>query len=160
MVITALVEGGKASAAPPLGPALGPSGCNIGEVIAAINQKTSAFSGMQVPIKVFVDKSARTFEVEVGTPPVSGLVKKKLGISAPVKEEAGAKGKKTIGNMTFAQLLDVAKMKEAGMLSRSVKASVCQVAGTCLSMGVTVEGKSPKEFVADVKAGKYDSQLK
>ncbi|MEK6924187.1 MAG: 50S ribosomal protein L11 [Candidatus Micrarchaeota archaeon] len=159
IVISALVEGGKASAAPPLGPALGPSGLNLGEIIAAINKKTEAFAGMQVPVKVIVDKASRTFEIEVGTPPVSGLVKSKLGISAPVKEEAGVKGKKTIGNLSFDQLVSICKMKQEGALAKSLKALACEVAGTCLSMGVTIEGKGPKEIVAAIKEGKFDAKL-
>ena len=74
--VEALVEGGKASAAPPLGPALGPLGVNIGQVISAINQKTDSFKGMQVPIKVIVDTSTKKFEITVGTPPAAALIKK------------------------------------------------------------------------------------
>ena len=88
--LAAMVEGGKASAAPPLGPALGPSGLNIGEVIAKINERTKEFSGMQVPIKVTFEKGSKGFEIEVGTPPASALIKKELGIKEPVKEEKAA----------------------------------------------------------------------
>ncbi len=70
-VIEALIDGGKASAAPPLGPALGPMGVNIGQVIAEINKKTEHFKGMQVPVKVIVDKETKSFEITVGTPPAS-----------------------------------------------------------------------------------------
>ena len=76
--IEALVDGGKVSAGPPLGPALGPIGVNIGEVIAAINEKTRDMAGMKVPVKVIVDTETREFEVEVGTPPTSALIKKEL----------------------------------------------------------------------------------
>jgi len=160
MTIPALVEGGKASAGPPLGPALGPAGVNIGQVIAAINEKTKDFVGMSVPVKVIVDKASKTFEIEVGTPPVSALVKKELGLAAPVKEEAGVKGKKTIGNLSLEKALKVCRMKADATLAGSVKASLKEVAGTCLSLGATVEGKNAKDFIADVNAGKYDKQLK
>ena len=78
--VDALIEGGKASAAPPLGPALGPIGVNIGQVISAINQKTAEFKGMQVPVKVIIDKSDKSFTIEVGTPPASALIKKEASI--------------------------------------------------------------------------------
>ncbi|PIT85687.1 50S ribosomal protein L11 [Candidatus Micrarchaeota archaeon CG10_big_fil_rev_8_21_14_0_10_59_7] len=160
MTIPAMVEGGKASAGVPLGPALGPTGVNIGNVIAAINEKTKDFAGMTVPVKVIVDKATRTFEISVGTPPVSGLIKKELGINAPVKEEAGVKGKKTIGNLTAEQCVKIARMKQDAMLAADLKAAVKEVAGTCLSLGATVDGKNPREFIADVAAGKYDAKIK
>ena len=69
--VEALVDGGKASAAPPLGPALGPMGVNIGQVIAEINKKTDAFKGMKVPVTVLIDKETKEFSIEIGTPPTS-----------------------------------------------------------------------------------------
>lgn len=159
MTIPALVEGGKATAGPPLGPALGPAGVNIGQVIAAINEKTKAFAGMSVPVKVVVDKDAKTFEIEVGTPPVSALVKSELGLKEPVKEEAGVKGKKTIGNLSIAQCIKISEMKKDSTLAKGTKATVKEIVGTCLSLGATVEGKNPKEVIKEIAEGKYDSQL-
>lgn len=159
MTIPAMVEGGKASAGPPLGPALGPAGVNIGQVIAQINEKTKAFAGITVPVKVIVDTKAKTFEIVIGTPPTSALIKKEIGIKEPVKETDGEKGKKVIGNITLKQLLNVAAAKKDQSLARSLKARVKEAVGTCLSLGVTVEGKNAKEFTADINAGKYDSQL-
>lgn len=160
ITIQALIEGGKATMGPPLGPQLGPSGVNPGLVIAAINEKTSAFIGMSVPIKVIVDKDAKTFEIEVGTPPTSGLIKGELGLKEPVKEEAGVKGKKTIGNLTFDQVVKIAGMKRSATLAKTLKAGAMEVMGTCVSLGVTVEGKKPQEVQAEVKEGKWDKQLK
>lgn len=160
MTIPALVEGGKATAGPPLGPALGPAGVNIGQVIAAINEKTKAFAGMSVPVKVVVDKDAKTFEIEVGTPPVSALVKGELGLKEPVKEEAGAKGKKVIGNLTIAQCVKISEMKKDSTLAKGRKNIVREIIGTCLSLGVTVEGKNAKEAMKEVAEGKWDAQLK
>ncbi|MEM4254783.1 MAG: 50S ribosomal protein L11 [Candidatus Norongarragalinales archaeon] len=157
--IAAMVEGGKASAAPPLGPALGPSGLNIGEVIAKINERTKDFAGMQVPIKVIFEKGSKTFEIEVGTPPTSALVKKELGINAPVKEEAGVKGKKTIGNLSITQIVKIANMKRDSSLATTLKQQAKEVAGTCLSLGVTIEGKNAREFIKVVNEGLFDSQL-
>ncbi len=132
---------------------------NIGEVIAKINEKTKDFAGMQVPIKVIFEKGVKTFEIEVGTPPASALIKKELGLKAPVKEEAGVKGKKPIGNLSVAQLVKIAGMKKDASLARNLKQQAKEIAGTCLSLGVTVEGKNAREFIKDVGAGKYDSQL-
>ncbi|MEI8003214.1 MAG: 50S ribosomal protein L11, partial [Methanothrix sp.] len=78
-VVEALVPGGKASAGPPLGPALGPLGVNVAQVVAKINEQTKDLNGMQVPVKIIV-KSRTEFEVEVGTPPTSALIIKEMGV--------------------------------------------------------------------------------
>jgi large subunit ribosomal protein L11 len=160
LTIPAMVEGGKANAGPPLGPALGAAKANIGAVLAAINEKTRAFEGLTVPVKVVFDTDTKEFEVEVGTPSVASLLKHELGLKEPVKEEPGAKGKKVIGNITLSQAVKVARMKEAGMLSKSLAAHVKQVVGTCKSMGVTVDGKDPKEVMKEIDEGKHAPQLK
>src|SRR3989338_1119420 len=160
MTIPAVIEGGKASAAPPLGPAIGPSGSNIGAITAAINEKTKDFAGMNVPIKVTIDKGTKEFTIEIGTPPVSSLVKKELGLAAPVKEEAGVKGKKSIGNLTMVQVVKIVNMKRDAMLSKGIKSAAKEVIGTCLTMGAQVEGKDPREVQKEIDAGKYDSLLK
>ena len=160
ITVQAMVEGGKASPAPPLGPSLAPTGVNIGQVIAAINEKTKEFAGVSVPVKVVVDKAAKTFEIEVGTPPTSALVKRELGLKEPVKEEAGVKGKKTIGDLSFEQAVKIARSKQSASLARSLKAGVKEVVGTCLSLGVTIEGKNAKIVTKEIGEGVYDSQLK
>ena len=88
--IKSLVEGGKATAGPPLGPALGPLGVPINKVIEEINAKTKDFAGIQVPVTVTVDPKTKAFEIEVGTPPVSSLIKRELSLekgAANAKEE-------------------------------------------------------------------------
>ena len=69
---------GKATPGPPLGPALGPLGVNVVQVVAKINEKTKAFEGMKVPVKVIVDPKTKTFEIKVGTPPTSALLVKEI----------------------------------------------------------------------------------
>lgn len=160
ITVQALVEGGKASAAPPLGPALGPTGLKIGQVIAAINEKTKDFAGMHVPVKVIADKATKEFVVEIGTPPASALIKKELRIKEPVKEEAGVKGKKKIGNLSMAQVKKIALMKRDASLAKTLKTAAKEVIGTCLSLGVSVEGKDAREAQKLVGEGKYDDVLK
>jgi large subunit ribosomal protein L11 len=157
MTIQALVEGGKATASPPLGPALGPTGLPIVQIIATINEKTKEFAGMQVPVKVIVDKDKKTFEIEIGTPPTSALIKKELGLTAPVKEEPGVKGKKPIGNLSMQQCVKIARMKGDAFLARSLKKAVKEVLGTCVSLGAQVEGKPAKQALQEVEEGKFDS---
>lgn len=154
-IIKLLVTGGAATPGPPLGPALGPLGVNAKAVVDEINKKTSSFAGMKVPVKVIVDPVTKKFEVEVGVPPVSALIKKELGI------EKGAKDKTTIvGNLTLEQLLNIVKKKKGASLAKNVKSAVKEVAGTCVSMGVTIEGLNGKEFIKAVNEGKFDDRLK
>ena len=79
--VSALVTGGEASAGPPLGPALGPLGINVLQVVNTINDKTKDFSGMKVPVKVEVDPDTKKFTVEVGIPPTTALIAKEAGIT-------------------------------------------------------------------------------
>lgn len=153
--IDALVEGGKASAAPPLGPALGPLGVNIGQVIAEINNKTAAFKGIQVPIKVVVDED-KSFSIEVGTPPASALIKQEahieLGSGNPLSD--------LIADLRIEQVIKVAKMKSDNLSGIDMFARVKEIAGTCNSMGVMIEGKRASDTIKDIDAGKYDEAIK
>ncbi len=145
--IEVLVEGGKASPGPPLGPALGPMGVNVAQVVKVINEKTKAYAGMQVPVIVDVDPKTKEFTVTVGTPPTTSLIKKELGIE---KGSGDARNQK-VGDLTLEQVVKIAKMKQENSLSYDLKGVVLEVLGTCLSMGVTVEGKDPREVQKLIK---------
>jgi len=155
-VIESLVEGGKANAGPPLGPALGPMGVNIGQVIAAINEKTKEFVGMQVPVKVIVDSKAKTFRIEVGSPPTSALIKKELGLQRGSSKQKLEK----VGDLPIQGAVRVAKMKHSNMLAADVKAATKEVIGACVSLGIIVEGKDPREVLRAIEAGDYESYFK
>ena len=157
ITIPAIVEGGKATAGPPLGPALGPLGVNIGGIIDEINKKTSAFAGLKVPVKVVVDKVTKKFEIEVGSPSTGELLKKELGVEKGRK--GGPDDPKVIGNLKFEQVVKVAKMKAASSLVRDLKNGANEVLGSCVSLGITVEGKDARKVIAEVKEGKHDSAL-
>ena len=152
--IKVMVDGGKANAGPPLGPALAPQGVNIGEVVGKINEKTAAFSGMKVPVTVTIN-SDKSFEIKVGLPPMSALIKKE--INAP----KGAANPKTdvVGNLTMEQVLKVADMKDDVLNSYNKKSMAKEVVGTCCSMGVTVEGLNAKKALKAIEAGKFDSKF-
>jgi large subunit ribosomal protein L11 len=153
--IEALVDGGKATAGPPLGPALGPLGVNIGEVIGTINAKTKACAGMKVPIKVIVDPATKKFEIKVGTPPTSALIVKELGIA----KGSGSTRVDKVGNLTMEQAMKVAEMKQDSLLGKTVKERVLEITGTCVSMGINIEGKTAKEMQKLIHDGKYDEVL-
>jgi large subunit ribosomal protein L11 len=149
-VIDVLVDGGKATAGPPIGPALGPLEVNVMDVINAINEATKGFDGMKVPVKVIVDPKTKKFDIEVGTPPASALIMNKIGI------EKGSSGGKRVGNLTLQDAIDIAQMKQ-NLLGSDLKARVKEIIGTCVSMGVLIEEKNPREIQKEIDQGTYDS---
>jgi len=151
-IVEVLVEGGKATPGPPLGPAIGPLGLNVKQVVDRINEATKDFTGMQVPVKIIVDPVTRQFDVEVGTPPVSQLIKKELGLEKGSSEPTRA----IVGNLTMEQVVRIARAKKQQMLAAGLKTAAKEVIGTALSMGVTIEDKDPREVQKEIDEGVYD----
>ena len=79
-VVESLVNGGQATAGPPLGPALGPLGVNVLSIVNKINEMTNQYAGMKVPVKIIVDTETKSFEVSVGIPTTSALIVSELGV--------------------------------------------------------------------------------
>lgn len=154
--VEALVEGGKASAAPPLGPALGPTGVNIGQVVAEINNKTGDFKGMKVPVKVIVDTDNKEFTIEIGTPPAAQLIKKE----ADIKKGAGNPLTDKVADLLIEQIIKISKMKQDSLLGNDTKARVKEIVGTCQSMGILVEGMPAPEALKAIDEGKFDEKIK
>jgi len=155
ITVDAMVEGGKASGGPPIGPALGPTGVNIYQVVQKINEVTQPYEGLKVPVTIIVDPSSKEFEVEVGTPPTSALILKEVG--AP--QGSGEPNLSKVGDISIEQLKRVAKGKANDLTALDMKAAVLTVAGTCVSMGVTIEGKEPKVFQEEIGNGEWDDEL-
>jgi len=150
-----LVSGGQATAGPPLGPALGPLGVNVLTIVNRINELTKDYSGMKVPVKVTVDPETKEFEVSVGTPTVSALIVSEL----KVEKGSGTPNTQKIGDLTMEQITRIAKMKRQELLAKSLKLAAKEVLGSCVSIGVTVEGKDPREMQKEIDHGKYDELL-
>jgi large subunit ribosomal protein L11 len=155
-IVEALVNGGQATAGPPLGPALGPLGVNVLAIVNKINEVTKDYSGMKVPVKISVDTDNKEFEVSVGTPTTSALLVSELGVT----KGSGTPSTDKIGNISLEQAVRIAKVKTNDLLGRDLKAAVKEVLGTSVSMGVTVEDKDPREVQKEIDEGKYDSLLK
>ena len=154
-VVEALVNGGQATAGPPLGPALGPLGVNVLAIVNQINEVTKDYAGMKVPVKISVDTDNKEFEVSVGTPTASALIVSELGVT----KGSGVPNTEKIGDLSLEQAVKIAKMKSADILGRDLKAAVKEVLGTGVSMGVTVEGKDPREVQKEIDEGKHDALL-
>ena len=154
-IISALVTGGQASSGPPLGPALGPMGVNILEVINAINEKTKDFEGMKVPVTVSVFPDTKKWEIEVGIPSAAGLILKEAGI----QKGSGTSGTEWVGEVTMDSVVKVAKTKLETSYATSLKSVAKTIVGTCLPLGVKVEGKTPKEITSEINEGKWDEKF-
>ena len=150
-----LIEGGKATAGPPVGPALGPLGLNVLQVVEKINELTAEYKGMRVPVEVIVNTDTKEFQVKVGTPSTAALIVKELG----AEKGSGTPGHESIGSLKMEQVVKIASAKMQDMRAKTLKAAVKQILGTCVSMGVLVEGKNPKEVIKEVDKGVYDGLL-
>ncbi|RLG61157.1 50S ribosomal protein L11 [Candidatus Geothermarchaeota archaeon] len=151
-----IIDGGKATAGPPLGPSLGPLGVNVPMIVDRINELTKEFAGMRVPVKVTVDVDTKEFEVEIGIPTTSALIAKE----AKIEKGSSNPGREYVGNLAFDQVIKIAKILKRKVKVGSFKGLILQVIGTCVSMGVKVDNKPPKEVTRLVKEGIYDEKIK
>jgi len=154
--VEVLIEGGKATAAPPLGPALGPLGVNIGLVVSDINKKTVDYKGMQVPVKVTVDSDTKAYSISIGTPPASALIKKE----AKIDKGSGKPNKDYVADLKIEQIIKIAKMKEDALSGKTLKEKVKEIIGCCRSLGVKVEEVNAEKAILMVNEGKFDIEIK
>lgn len=153
--VEALIEGGQASAGPPIGSSLGPLGVNIGEVVDDINEKTKHFEGMEVPVTVTVDTDTKEYEVSVGTPPTSALVIEE----GDIEKGAADSEREKVLNLWIEHIIKIAQMKGDDLLGKTLKQKMKEVIGTCNSMGVKVEGVEPQEAIKNLEQGEYDQRI-
>ena len=154
--ISSLVIGGEASAGPPLGPALGPMGVNIMEVINTINEKTKEFKGMKVPVTVSIDPDTKKWEIDVGIPSASALLLKEAGI----EKGSGTSGSEWVGEVSADAIAKIANIKLESSYASSLKSVAKQIVGTCIPLGIKIEGKTPKEFTVEINESKWDEKFK
>jgi len=150
-----IVNGGEATGGPPIGPALGPLGVNIMSVVATINEMTAEYKGVPVPVDVTIDTDSKEHKVKVGMLSTFALITQAIGI---------AKGSPTpnteyVGNLTFEQVMNIARRKRDGILASTLKSAVKEIVGSCQSMGVTVDDHPAMEVQSLIAAGEYDSVL-
>ena len=150
-----MVEGGKATVGPAVAQKLGPLKINMQEVLTKVNEKTSAFKGMQIPVKLTVDTETKEVEVEVGTPPTCELIKKELKL----EKGSGEPNKKKVANMSIEQVIKVAKMKQESFFTKNKTSAVKCVIGSANSLGILVEGKTGEELVPKINGGKFKEEI-
>ncbi len=137
--IEVLVEGGKATPGPPIGPALGPMGVNIPRIVQEINKKTSSLKGMKVPVIIQINPD-KSFEIIPGLPPTSALLLKEISAS----KGSGTAGTDFAGDISLKACVEIAKLKREKMLGSNLKALTKEVLGTAISCGITCEKENPK----------------
>jgi len=127
------IPAGKATPAPPVGPALGQHGVNIMDFVKQFNERTAKQAGLIIPalITIYADRS---FSFVLKSPPAAVLIKKACGIDSGSK----VPNKDKVAKITRAQLEEIAELKKADLNAASLEAAVSMIAGTCRSMGVTV----------------------
>lgn len=155
--INLLVEGGKAAPDATSGPKLSMLKLDVGKIFKEINEKTKEYEGLQVPVIIEVNTETKEYEIKIGIPPTSSLIKKELGIEkAKISEEDKTKGVTSVGDLKFDQVIKIAKIKMKDMETEDLEKAVKQVVGTCVSMqGILIEGKKPKDFLKEIEEGKW-----
>ena len=129
------IPAGQATSAPPVGPALGPYGTDIGGFCKQFNSKTQGQPGMIIPVVLTVYKD-RTFSFITKTPPASVLLRKAAGLA----KGSGVPNRDKVGTVTRAQLLEIAKLKAVDLNAADDEAAMQMIAGTARSMGIDVVG--------------------
>ncbi len=155
MQIKLLVDAGGMKPGPALSQKLGPTGVNVNQVIQKVNDATKKFAGIKVPVELDIDVQTKNIEVVVFSPPTSGLLKKEVGI----EKGSGMTSKVKVGNISIEQVISVAKTKYPNLLAKNMKAAVKEVVGTCVSLGILIENKSPVEVEKEIDEKKYDKEI-
>jgi len=153
--VEVLVDGGAATPGNPLGPRLGPLGVNVVAIVQEINKQTAGMKGMKVPVKIVIEAD-KSFKVTVGTPPTSALIL----AEAQLPKGSGQPKSTMVGNLTMEQVVRISQMKAGDLMGKSKRDRVREVVGTCVSMGVTVDGRDPRQVQTLITEGKYDAALR
>ncbi|PUA33371.1 MAG: 50S ribosomal protein L11 [Zestosphaera tikiterensis] len=149
------VKGGAASTQPPLGPTLSQLGLKVDEVVNKINEATAALKGYDVTVLLHVDLNTKNYLIEVKSPSTSSLLLKFAGVNEP----SGDPAHKKVGNISFEDVVKVALAKKNELTAKTLKAAVKTIVSTAATIGLTVDGKEPKEVLKQIESGAYDNIL-
>ncbi|WP_089650456.1 50S ribosomal protein L11, partial [Halobacterium hubeiense] len=144
----------QAAPGPPLGPELGPTPVDVQAVVQEINDQTAAFDGTEVPVTIEYEEDG-SFSIEVGVPPTAALIKDEAGFETG----SGEPNEEFVADLSIEQLKTIAEQKKPDLLAYDTRNAAKEVAGTCASMGVTIEGEDARTFNERVASGEYDEVL-
>ncbi|MCL4399320.1 50S ribosomal protein L11 [Candidatus Parvarchaeota archaeon] len=142
--LTIVVDGGKATPAPPVGPQIAALGLKAPEVIKKINDATKAFEGMKVPVEIEVDKATKEYTIESMMPSVAQLLIKAAGL------EHGYGDRKETKSVSMEEIKRIAKEHSKYSLAKTEQGLINEVLGSCLSLGLKVDDKDPRELIKKV----------
>jgi large subunit ribosomal protein L11 len=155
MIVKLLVDGGEMKPSPAISQKLGPLGINLGKIMQDVNKSTASFKGMKVPVVLDIDTKTKNFKVEVQTPPASELIKKEIS----AEKGSGTPNTIKIGNLAIEQIVAIAKVKQQGMLVNDFKSAVNSILGTCVSLGILVDNKDPKEIIQEIDSNEEYAEI-
>ena len=134
-IIKLQIEAGKASPAPPVGPALGSSGVNIMQFVKEFNDRTAKMGGLKIPVVITVNNKDKSFTFRTKEPPMAVLIRK----TANIQKGSGVPNRDKVAKLTKAQVEEIAKQKMPDLNAASLETAMKMVEGTARSMGVTIE---------------------
>ncbi|MET1102334.1 MAG: 50S ribosomal protein L11 [Pyrodictiaceae archaeon] len=154
-MINIKIKGGQAAAAKQQLEQLSDYGINVDEVISQINKLTEIYKDFEVQVKITYDTDTKEYDIEVKPPTTTEILLKLVGATKPSGDPMHNK----IGDLPFEKIVEVAIMKKPSLLARTLKAAVKTILGSARSIGITVDGKDPKEVTREVEQGIYDAVL-
>ena len=154
-IIKAQIEAGKATTAPPLGPALADLGLNVSEVIQKINEITKPLEGHTVTVRIIVDLTTKDYKIDVKLPTTTSLLLKAVGADRPTGNPAQQK----LGDIPFEKIIEIAILKKKELTAKSLKGAVKTILGSAHTLGILVDGKEPKQVIKEIEEGLYNDIL-
>ena len=154
-MIRSKVQGGKASPSPPLGPSISQYGLDVNEVINKINELTKKFEGLEVTVNIHVNTDTKEYRIEVKSPTTTSLLLKLAGASGPSGDPAHQK----VGDVSLEDIVKIAIMKKSDLTAKSLKAAVKTILSSAATIGVTVDGKEPRDIIKEIENGVHDELL-
>lgn len=151
-VVRTRVQAGRASPAPPLGPALSQYGVPVDKVIAEINELTKNYEGMEVTVVIRIDETTGRYKIDTISPTTTSLLLKFAGAQEP----SGDPARKKVGDISLEDVIRVALIRKHELNAKTLKTAAKSVVSTARTVGLTVNGKDPKQILAEIDTGLHD----
>ena len=131
------------------------SGLDLAKLRDELNKLTEKYKGFEVTIKIMVDEDTKEYDVEIKPPTTTELLLKAVG----AREPSGDPMHQKIGDLSFEKIVEIAILKKPSLNAKTLKAAVKTILGSARSIGITVDGKDPKQVTQEVESGVYDAVL-